>query len=251
MRSRPFHFFPLVFLFLLPVWAFAQPNDLNMESLAGKVKRIDEDTAVMKEKNGVLVEGSRNRTRSIIFDKQGRMTYEWIRIKDLDPKETNYTYEKNGRRTSRQVVIRPFADKDKPPFEQYSLSIVTFDKDQNILFRDVFIGNIADRNPTDMKIPTQKYQYIFDKDYRLLASVMLTLEGQEGSRDSYIYESGRLPVQRRLSMAGNPRLQVIKYTYKLDTRGNWIKRTEENTWADAKATKEWKVTYRQVTYYKN
>lgn len=251
MRSRSFYFLSAVFLLLLPVCVFAQPNDLNMEGLSGRVKSIDEDTALMKEKDGVMVEGTRNRTQSLIFDKQGRMTYEWIKIKNLDPRATYYTYEKNGRRISRQIVIKPFANKTEEPFEQYSLSVITFDKKTRTLSRDVFVGHMVDRKPVDLNIPTQKYKYIFDEDGRLLAKVMLTLQGEEGTRDTYIYKSERLPAERRLSMAGTLRMQVIKYTYELDAQGNWVKRTEENTWADAKATKEWKVSYRKITYYKN
>jgi hypothetical protein len=240
-----------LFLLLSPC-IFAQPNDLNRESLAGRVKRIDEDEAVMKEKNGVWTEGTRNRRRTVIFDKQGRITYEWAKIRDLDPGEAYFDYEKDGRRISRRRVLATFPPGDKPLPERYGLSVFSFDKDKNILSEDVFIGDMHDRQiPSEMNIPTQKYKYFFDKDLRLLARVMLTLKGEEASRDTYVYGSQRLFTERRLSLFGNPRQQVIKYTYELDDQGNWTKQTEVNTLADAAGTTKTVVTYRKLSYYKN
>lgn len=238
---------------MLAAGVLAQPNDLNIENLTGKVKSFDEETAVLKEKNGVLVESSRTRTRTVIFDKQGRMTYEWLKIKDIMPREFYYTYEKDNKRVTRMVYLDPFKDPAKKPMEQISLSIFSFDGAKNTLFKDIFVGDDFGHNksPDELNIPTQKYSYVFDKDNRLLARTMLTLDGRDMITDKYIYGSGNMYTERRMILAGNPRPQIFKYSYETDSQGNWIKQNAENTLADAGATKKNEIIYRKISYYKN
>src|SRR5215510_8783483 len=82
----------MIWILIAGTVASAQPGDININGLIGKVKSFDEQDVTVKEKNGRLVEGVRIPTRRVIFDKQGRMTYEWISINGLTAKEFYYDY---------------------------------------------------------------------------------------------------------------------------------------------------------------
>jgi len=223
----------------------AQPNSLTLEGLVGKVKRIDEETSEMKLKKGVLKEGSRVRSRTIIFDKDGRMTYRWWKIKVItSATETYYSYEKDNKRLQRTQVIDPFADSSKKPSERFSQHVFRYDASENALYEDVYIG----KQP-DFDILTQKYKYIFGTDNRLLERVDFTTRGVAMSSDKYIYGMERLPIERDLIVKGNPLQQTLKYTYTLDAQGNWIKRITENTPAIKDAAPSIEVEYRKISYY--
>jgi hypothetical protein len=226
-----------------------QPSDLDMEGLSGKVKRIVEEIAPVKMKNGALKEGSRRRSREVIFDKQGRVTYRWIQILDFDANESNYSYDKN-KRINRTKVIKPFAKPGEPEIMMLSSDIFRYDPAENAIYEDVYAPGMTDSKiMTDSRIITQKYKFIFDRDNRLSERIMLTTNGKVVSTDKYIYGEQKLPTERRLSLLGNPRLQIIKYSYELDAQGNWIKRTAEKMMANAAADKETEVTYRKISYY--
>lgn len=68
-------------------------------------------------------------------------------------------------------------------------------------------------------------------------------------RDLYTYEADHNPTERRLFGAGNPIPQIIKYTYTLDSQGNWIRRVAENTLGNKDRTQRIEVTYRKIEYY--
>src|SRR5262245_28123717 len=119
-----------------------KPADINIEGLSGKVKRIDEETAAVKMKDGVPAEVNRRRTRSVIFDKDGRLTYEWTQIEKLAPFEQNYYYDKKGnrhRRTSREDLFS--AEPSKIGKEQLTVGVFSFDPAGNALFETIYRGD--------------------------------------------------------------------------------------------------------------
>lgn len=228
------------------------PNSLDMESLIGKVKKIEEQTAEMKLKNGKLVEGWRAPSRTILFDKEGRMTYRWQKIDGVPPSETKFSYEKDNKRIERTLRDDPFADPTKSPGERVGQSIFRYVASENALYRDVYPGEqlYADKPPRFFA-QSQKYKYIFGDNNRLLETVDYFIDtGTEATHDKYIFGDERLPIQRVLTTKGYPYKETIKYTYTLDEQGNWTKRISEDTLADKNGTVIYRVEYRKITYYK-
>lgn len=224
----------------------AQPTSLNMESLVGKVKRIDEEIAEMKLKKGVLKEGSSVRSRTIIFDKKGQMTYRWWKIEGItSATETFFSYEKDNNRIQRTLVIDPFADSSKAPNERLSRQILRFEVSENALYEDIYIGK-----PPEFGIQTQKNKYIFGSDNLLLERIDYTTEGVEVSNYKYVYGTERLPLEQDFSAKGSKLKQTLKFTYTLDAQGNWTKRVTENTPALKDAKPSVYVEYRKIEYYK-
>ena len=241
----------LITQFLFIVSASAQPTqfkptDLNIEGLIGKVKRIEEESAVIKIKNGVTLEADRHPTRRLIFDKNGRLTYEWTQIEKLSPFEQNYFYDKKGNRHRRTSRINRFgSESSNIGIDQLSVSAYRFEPNVNALWRDEYIGDEIQN-----KFLRQKYQYIFDNAGRILEGITFDTKDEEVFRDVYIYGSEQLPNEKHLSMAGNPVGQIIKYKYMLDSQGNWIKRTAEISNPRKLGESKIEVAYRKISYYK-
>jgi hypothetical protein len=223
-----------------------QPADINIEGLRGKVKRIDDETATLVMKNGIDSEVNRRRTRTAIFDKQGRLTYEWIKISNLPPFEHSYYYDKKGNRHRETIrIIEYGTEPNKFSTKQMSLSVFRFDSSKNILFQDEYRG--AEINADYLR---QKYQYTFDKSGRIIEQLVFDAKGKEVFKDVYIYGTEQLPAEKHLSMAENPVGQIFKYKYILDPQGNWTKQIAENTILKKADESKTEVTYRKISYYK-
>ena len=118
-------------LFTLPTFGQqtqVQPTDINIEGLSGKVKRIDDETATLEMKNGTLSAVNRRRTRTAIFDKQGRLIYEWIKISNLPPFEHNYYYDKKGNRHRRTARINEFGTEQTKPLCTGSAEVLRLER---------------------------------------------------------------------------------------------------------------------------
>lgn len=234
-------------IFSLNLSAQTPPNDKNIEGLTGAVKRIDEQEATLKLKNGVFVEGARRPSRILIFDKQGRITYEWVQLEKLTPSERFSSYDKENNRHLRSPSSSPFSSENKGKFlvEYLYLDVLKFDSAENILTKEVYVGDKP--LPNNM---TQKYKYHFDKDGKIFEKFVLTTKDVEAGKDVYIYGAERLPTEIYFSETGNPFKEIIKYAYVLDAVGNWTKQTALDTFADYEQTHRTKVTYRKISYYK-
>ncbi len=225
--------------------AALNPNDLVIEGLYGRVKRIDEETASLTIRNGVSSENDRRPTRRAVFDKDGRITYEWARIEALTPFEHRYHYDKSGNQ-HRQTGRPDWFEKQPNAATSIQLSLKTyfFRADANVLYVDEYRG---DRIASDSL--RQKYQYYFDKAGRLAKRVTLDSKDREVFRTVYVYSTEQLPIETRLSMAENPVGQIFKYEYAVDSVGNWVKRISEMTILKTGVNRR-EVTYRKISYYK-
>jgi hypothetical protein len=176
-----------------------------------------------------------------------------VRVSNLSPREKYYSYEKGNRRIDRTVIETPFRNQSQPPVQNHALCIYRYDPAENAMYYDFYTSNGSNKNTPleELDTPTQKYKYIFDANNRLLTRLMMSSRSELVSTDNYVYSKEYLPYQRVLYLAGNPRPQLIEYTYELDPQGNWIKETAEKTMADAARTKETAATYRKISYYKN
>jgi hypothetical protein len=253
MNFRSFHL-PALLLLAICLSVSAQPGDLSVQGLKGRVKRIDEDMAVVKEKDGVRSESGKQRSRTLTFDDKGRMEYEWVRVADLTPSEHYYSYLKDNRRLERIIVQDPFANSSRSPHESYSLCIYRFEAAENAIYYDYYTSNGSNKNSpvAELDTATAKYKYIFDPENRLLTRFLMSSKGEVVSTDNYLYDpKAQSPFQRVLYLLGNSRPQIIDYTYELDLQGNWIKETALKTMANAEQTKETTVKYRKISYYKN
>lgn len=217
----------------------AIPSDLTLEGLKGSIKRIDEETATVVTKNGTRKEVNRHRTRSMVFDEHGRITYEWIAIVDLPPFQHQYSYDKEGRqlrRTSRQ------GESGDDRSIQTSLKTYRFDPSKRILFVDEYRGD-----QVDSKTLRQKYEYHFDEFDRITGHVTRDSKNREVFRKVYSYDSQLIVNKERLSMAENPVGQIFEYENTADAQKNWISRRSQMTILKSGETRS-EVIYRKVSY---
>ena len=236
--------------FCLAISAQAQsgqvPNDLILEGLRGKIKSVDEETAVIVTKKGVSVEAHRQRTRTLILDDRGRITYEWVKISDLPPFEHHYDYDKVGdqhRRTSRELSLDQQNAKGGDA-SQLSLKKYRFDPDKKTLFVDEYRGD-----EVDAKNLRQKYEYNFDDSGRITEHVTRDFKNREIFRQAYTYDAQGIISEARLSMAENPVGQVFVYKNTVDVQGNWVKRLSQMTILKSGVTQT-EVIYRKISYRK-
>jgi hypothetical protein len=236
-------------LLLLAGIGSAQPNDLNWEGLKGRVKRIDEKVAKVELKNGRPTEGSKRRSRTLIFDKQGRRTYQWLQLEGLDAQETYYTYRKENSRLNRRIPNLPFDRSNEPARPYFSLSKFRWEPDEKTLYESVFISARPGDQIEEFNVRTQVNKTVFDAENRIVRRFLLTASEAIVGTDDYKYPSEGPVAERVLRVAGNPLPQRITYEYVLDSSGNWIKRTETNTAAAPGAKPQTEVTYREIDYY--
>lgn len=222
------------------------PTDLDLERLNGKVKKIDEEIARVKIKNGVSREDSPSRSRSVAFDKNGLKTYEWIKFAEAMPYERYYEYE-NGRRLTRTVSTGFSVGSDKQ-LESFSVAALLFNVGELSLLEAVFSG----RNPEIKSALRQQNKFLFDRRKRLVGEISYDVTtGKPLILTKYIFGEERLPVERQIGSAYvNRYVQSIRYSYVLDEEGNWTKQSAENFPAVANPVKETTITYRKISYYK-
>lgn len=225
--------------------SMSQPTDRNLEGLVGQVKSIDEEEAEIKMKGGKQSEGSRHRSRTVIYDRQGRMTHRWVSISGSDSSDQSFSYSKNNIRHRRYSNYDPASNNiGTTGAERRSVSVFRFDATENALYEDVYVGD----DPT-AKALTQRYKSRFDASGRVIEKIGYTIQGVAVTRNVYTYEVDNNPREERLVTTGIPNPQIVKYTYVLDSQGNWIKRIAENTLADSARTQRIEVTYRKISYY--
>lgn len=219
------------------------PTDLKIEGLNGNVQFIEDETAVLKIKNGVSKSDSRFRSLTIKFDKKGRMTYKWEKIGNVSPFENFYSYEKDKRFTRSLRSNLPVSDKI---YENLTFSIFTYDSVENALIEEVFAESA---NKGKVKIRGLKFG--FDKDGRISEETYYSADGEAIFLTKYTYIEGQqLPVEKRIGDALNFNdVQIFKYTYELDPQGNWTKRTAEVSIKDGKELRPTEITYRKIKYY--
>ena len=224
----------------------AQPTDRDLDGLVGSVKRIEEEVTEVKTKDGKLTEGSRRRYRSVTYDRQGRMTRRWMNVTGTSSTDQTFSYDKKGARHVRYKIFNPLINSaPESGNEESAVHVFHFDADRSALHEDVYVGDEATPNGR-----TQRSTYQFDVGGRLTEKISYTIQGDVAVRDVYTYGTDRHhPTERRLFGFGRPTPQTIKYTYTLDSQGNWIKRVEENTLANHERTVRIKITYRKISYY--
>lgn len=222
-----------------------QPTDRDLEGLVGPVKRVEEEEAEGREEAGRLVERGRHPTRSVTFDKQGRMVARRATGLGPEAREQTFFYEKQKRYTrySLTLPVPPVMSKPRT-FERLSVAVIRYDEAERALHVEVY----RDEDPTPRAL-TQKYRYVFDAEGRLAESVLYTPGGRPGLRAVYTYGAGRHPEGARHYAASDPAPEVTRYTYTLDARGNWTKRVADTTLADGKGTRRIRVTYRHLGYH--
>jgi hypothetical protein len=231
-------------LFSVAANASTVPTDRDLDGFVGPVKRVDEDVAEMKMRGGKRVESSRHRSRMIVYDRQGRMTRRLFVLYDSSTTEQIFSYEKNYR-LMQSLMQRPFTAPGRTsalPGE--ALMILRFDAAENALYEDIYMGH----EPSPGAL-TQKYRHRFDADGRLIETILYTSKGVEAIKSVYVYGTERHPSERRIYAAGSSQGQVIRYTYTLDSRGNWIKRIEENSLTNKDGSPRIEITYREILYY--
>ena len=223
------------------------PTDRDVEGLVGPVKRVEEEEAEGREEAGRLVERGRRATRSVTYDKRGRMVRRLINFPGREPNEQTFYYEKDTHRYTRHRLPVPAPRIPNAPgaFERITVTVVRYDAAEGALYEEVYNSD----EPKARHL-TQKYRHVFDAEGRLAESTLFTVDGRPGIRSVYTYEgSGRHPATASHYALSNPTPEVTRYTYTLDQRGNWTKRVADTTLADGAGTRRVRITYRHVSYF--
>lgn len=221
------------------------PTDRDVEGLVGPVKRVEEEEAEGREVSGRLVEQGRRPTRSVTFDKQGRMVGRRATGLGPDTREQTFFYEKQKRYARHSLPLAmSLPGIPKRTYERLSVTLFRYDEAGRALHVEVY----RDEEATPRAL-TQKWRYVFDAEGRLAESVLYTPEGRAGLRAVYTYGAGRHPEGARHYAGSEPTPEVTRYAYTLDARGNWTKRVADTTLADGKGTRRIRITYRDLDYY--
>jgi len=227
-----------------------QPNDVSMNELIGKVKRVDERSATVIQKNGKQKEEKSGLEKSLIFDEKGRLTLKIFT--GLNTSETRYSYEKNGIRKAITDRTEPFEKHGAIKIPGYSASRFTFNETENSILEETFYGKIQTGPILELAGRSHQYKYFFDKTNRLVKKEYLSPEGDNEitTKEFFHRENTPTPTDVIISSKGDV-LQFIKCTYEIDDNGNWTKRIEIKKPIDPKNPTVTEVTYRKISYYRD
>lgn len=226
----------------------AVPNDLNIGHLKGKVQKIEEETAAVKNNK----EDSRFFSGIIKFDNNGRKIYEWLKFSKNDlPRESFFNYD-NDKCFIKTVDLFPklFENNGK---DYFSYSLRNYSGNENMLTDEFFLAfsRIGETKMRDTK-------YRFDSEGRLTDEIQIVYSPKGFPRlpnspqtltVTHTYNNGEhLPTETKFVISGEKTLETTKnFTYQLDSQGNWFKRTAEFT--DQNNKKITEITYRKITYF--
>ena len=233
-------------------FATVWPTDRQIDDLIGPVRSVEEERAELKTDGAKTREVSRRLTRAVNYDRSGRMTHRSDYISPLRSTTMTFHHEtsKDG-----ESVFRKNHD---------SLTVLKFDTANNVLDERRYLGD-----QPKLQAMTQRYEHFFDPGGRLIeirtwgfldekaAEVLRRSQNLPRNtpvtlvlvRTTFTYDSGPHPTERNnVDFFGNK--TSVRYTYTLDTLGNWIKRVEEVTLLrPAGKTERTEVTYRNIRYY--
>lgn len=249
MKNR-YYWLPFIAI-IMAASAHAQPTALNIEGLTGNVKRVDEKRAAVQVKNGVAREKPDDSEKAYVFDEKARLTYE--SRSGMYPYERNciYEHEKNEEiRKCRSQSNPPFTKPGNEPRPSFSASVFQYNTLENSISEDTYTSLGSSGPLIELDNLGQRYKYFFNATNGMTKRVVLASDGDEVMTYEYFYRGDAPAANMVLSTSGRA-LQFVKYTYELDGKGNWIKRTAETTSVDPRQPVKTDITYRKISYYKN
>lgn len=243
MKTIPTLLFQLL---LLCTGVWAQPTDLHIEGLKGKVKRIDERNAEIVMKKGVPVEERLGFEKSKVFDEKGRLTFESFVGTSIT--ERRFSYEKNGVRKAVSEIRLPFEKAGAKKLPSVSASVFKHNEKENSLTELRYVAPRQTGPVLEINSASNHFKYFFDSSNRLLKKVFFSSEGRELNVDEYYYREADHPSDVVILYRGNA-IQFLKYTYELDSHGNWTKRIEYSKPVNPQQPERTTVTYRKISSY--
>lgn len=225
----------------------AQPTDRSIHGLTGKVKRFDERSETIIEKDGALKKEKGSIEETKIFDESGRLSREMF--SGMVNSERRFLYEKNGVRKSITDSTQPFEKPRSIKIPSYSVSVFTYDAKENSILEKTYSGKYQAGPVLETSGPGDQEKFFFDDLNRLVKKVYLTSDGREMTTEEYFHrDSSPNPTDVVISLRGRA-IQFIKCTYEVDSAGNWTKRTEVKRSTDPRHPVLTEVTYRKISYY--
>ena len=242
-----------IFLFLFigfsTMGLAAQPTDVSINGLTGKVKRFDERRSSIVEKNGAQKEEKSGLEKSLFFDEAGRLTLQ--SFSGLSTSETRYLYAKDGVRKAITDRTEAFEKPGKVKIPGYSVSVFTFNAKDNSILEETYRGKLQAGPVLETADRSHRYKFYFDSIDRLIKEEFLSPEGSELTTEEYFYSGASVAPTDVVVSSGGRALQFIKCTYDLDSVGNWTKRIEVRKPSDPRNPVITEVTYRKISYYKS
>jgi hypothetical protein len=237
------------FLILSGASVAQKPTDVSINGLIRKVKRFDERSSTITEKNGKQKEEKSGFEKALVFDEDGRLTLETSTGTSIS--ETRFLYAKDGVRKAVTERTDPFEKPGKIKIPDYSASKFTYDEKENSILEETFRGKLQAGPVLELAGRSHQYKFHFDQTNRLLKKEFLTPDGKELMIEEYFYR-GTGPTATDVVLSHNGQaLQFIKCTYEVDKAGNWTKRTEVQTPIDPRNSTVTEITYRKIAYYKD
>jgi len=228
---------------------FGQPSSVNIEGMSGPVKRVYQKQTTTTEKNGKEKEDFSGISESFVFDKQGRLTYETFDLGDSST-EKHYSYEKDGVRKCVSQRTQAFNKSGQEPRPDVYATVFKYDAAENSISEDTYTSRLTTDPVVEVNRLGQRYKYFFDNQNRLIRKIVLSEQGNEVNTYEYSYTSNGLPSSLLLTQHGRL-LELIKYTYELDSKGNWTKRTGQISTSMVRTPPKAEVAYRKISYYGN
>lgn len=235
----------LVLVSALPT--LAQPSAVNIEGMNGEVKRVDEKESTTTVKDGKTKEDFDSFSHFLVFDKSGRLTYATYSFEGSST-EKRYFYDKDGVRKCASQTTRPFNRSTQEPPPSFSASVFKFNAGENTLTEDTYTPKLQSGPVFELNDLGQRYKYVFDKTNRLIKKIVLSSDGREVMTFEYFFRSTGFPSDLVITSGGRA-LQMLKYTYEVDSHGNWTKRTAEERSTNPQFAPRTRVTYRKISYF--
>jgi len=242
---------------------FKEPDD-ELDQFIGKVKSITVETETHEFTTHFMDFGNRYKRvplRTTQFDRAGKKVESvHYRIDGVALPKTTYSYDSNG-------VLLKGTFYSALSGEPYVETVYGYDSQGALT--EVIERNIKDNKVFSRKLYSQDLNYLdlveYDSDNVVRGKVRFSLNNQDKVREVVSFspqgkilgkeiisydENGNRAGMVLLPSDGSPKTRE-KYTYNLDGRGNWVKKTLYH-WTTRKGKSLYElisITYRTIVYY--
>lgn len=243
----------LLFLVVTLAWTdpipALQKSEREHDFLIGPVSTITIATAKLSENSSKVKEGRRRKERVITYDRTGNMIKEAIYIDSPSTGQITYRYDADGNRIDSILIEDGRSDMRRGP------GVYQDDERETRVVWRIFK---CDSNGNRLE------EALFSQgDGRRLVGIYQHTYDDEGNRKSTSYQSNGIPIYRQTFTYNDGRnatrmlrysrdgslIHEEKYSYELDSTGNWIKRLSSRSLKNESKFEAREATYRTITYF--
>jgi hypothetical protein len=243
----------LLFLVAALVWTTPIPalqkSEREHDFLIGPVSTITIETAKLSEKSSKVKEGRRRKERVITYDRTGNLIKEALYIDRPSTGQITYRYDADGNRTDSILIEDGRSDMRRGPgvyqdderATRVVWRIFKCDSGGNRLEEELF-------SQGDGRRLVGVYEHTYD-DEGNRQSTSYQSNGIAIYRQTFTYDDGRNATSMRKYSQDGSLVHEEKYTYELDSTGNWIKRISTRSLKNKSKFEAREVTYRKIIYF--